>query len=97
MIIELFIAGRGERKQGLARIFHELLSRDHEDGCATWQPQGDGSEAYLNGTSQGELVLILSKEHPRTPGRTAILFALAALRSVPQAGSQFRGRSHARA
>ncbi len=36
-----------------ARIFHELLSRDHEDGCATWQPQGVGSEAYLNGTSQG--------------------------------------------
>ncbi len=36
-----------------ARIFHELLSRDHEDGRATWQPQGVGSEAYLNGTSQG--------------------------------------------
>jgi len=37
----------------LARIFHELLSRDHEDGLATWQPQGVGSEAYLSGTSQG--------------------------------------------
>ena len=37
----------------VARIFDELLSRDHEDGCATWQPQGVGSEAYLNGTSQG--------------------------------------------
>jgi hypothetical protein len=37
----------------LARIFHELLSRDHEDGRATWLPQGVGSEAYLNGTSQG--------------------------------------------
>jgi len=37
----------------IIRIFHELLSRDHEDGCATWQPQGVGSEAYLNGTSQG--------------------------------------------
>jgi hypothetical protein len=36
-----------------ARIFHELLSRDREDGRATWQPQGVGSEAYLNGTSQG--------------------------------------------
>jgi len=23
---------------GLARIFHELLSRDREDGRATWQP-----------------------------------------------------------
>jgi len=37
----------------LARIFHELLSQDHEDGRATWQPQGVGPEAYLNGTSQG--------------------------------------------
>jgi hypothetical protein len=37
----------------LARIFHELLSRGREDGLATWQPQGVGSEAYLNGTSQG--------------------------------------------
>ena len=36
----------------LARMFHEFLSRDHEDGRATWQPQGVGSEAYLNGTSQ---------------------------------------------
>ncbi|MCG6946577.1 MAG: hypothetical protein LJE87_14690 [Deltaproteobacteria bacterium] len=27
----------------------------------------------------------------RVPGGTSILFALAALRSVPQAGSQFRG------
>jgi len=35
------------------RIFHELLSRDREDGRATWQPQGVGSEAYLHGTSQG--------------------------------------------
>ncbi|UCG22167.1 MAG: hypothetical protein JSU80_06225 [Deltaproteobacteria bacterium] len=33
-------------------MFNELLSRDHEDGRATWQPQGVGSEAYLNGTSQ---------------------------------------------
>jgi len=36
----------------LAWIFHELLSRDHKNGRATWQPQGVGSEAYLNGTSQ---------------------------------------------
>jgi hypothetical protein len=33
-------------------MFHELLLRDHEDGRATWQPQGVGSEAYLNGTLQ---------------------------------------------
>jgi hypothetical protein len=36
----------------ITRIFHELLSRDHGDGRATWQPQGVGSEAYMNGTSQ---------------------------------------------
>ncbi len=40
-------------KQHLSRIFHELLSRDHEDGRPTGQPQGVGSEAYLNGTLQG--------------------------------------------
>ena len=39
-------------KNRLARILHEFLSRDREDGRATWQPQGIGSEAYVNGTSQ---------------------------------------------
>ncbi len=38
-------------------MFHELLSRDRENGHATGQPQGVGPEAYLNGTSQGEPVL----------------------------------------
>jgi len=33
-------------------MFHELLSRDLEDGRATGQPQGIGSEAYLKSTSQ---------------------------------------------
>jgi len=37
----------------LARMFHELASRDREHGCATGLPQGVGSEAYLNSTSQG--------------------------------------------
>ena len=40
-------------EEPLARMFHELLWRDREDGRATGQPQGVGSEAYLNGTSQG--------------------------------------------
>ena len=39
--------------QPLARMSHELLSRDREDGGATRQPQGVGPGAYLNGTSQG--------------------------------------------
>jgi len=38
---------------GLARMFHELLSRDRGEVCATGQPQGVGPEAYLNSTSQG--------------------------------------------
>ena len=33
-------------------MFDELMSRDHEDGRAIGYPQGVGSEAYLNGTSQ---------------------------------------------
>ena len=48
--------GDGKREMNrllLAQMFHELLLRDHEDGRPTGQPQGVGSEAYLNGTSQG--------------------------------------------
>jgi hypothetical protein len=45
----------GEEAVVQARIFRELLSRDHADGRATWQPQGIGPEAYLNGTSQGPI------------------------------------------
>ncbi len=45
--------GGDARGTVLARIFHELLSREREDGRATWQSQGVGAEAYLNGTSQG--------------------------------------------
>jgi hypothetical protein len=44
---------RINRFEPLTLIFHELLSRDHEDVRATGQPQGVGSEAYLNGTAQG--------------------------------------------
>jgi len=40
-------------QESLTRRFHELLSRDREDGLATVQPQGVVPEAYLNGTSQG--------------------------------------------
>jgi hypothetical protein len=42
---------------GQAWIIHELLSRDHKDGRATWQLvpryRGIGSEAYMYGRSQG--------------------------------------------
>ena len=46
-------------------MFHESLWRDREDGRATWQPQGVGPEAYLNGTSQGELVLSVAEGKPK--------------------------------
>ena len=36
-------------------MFYELESRDREDERATWQPEGFGPEAYLNGTSQGPI------------------------------------------
>ena len=49
----------------LALMFHELLPRDREDGCATEQPQDVGPEAYLKARS-------CRVRHPRTPGRTAI-------------------------
>jgi hypothetical protein len=49
----------------ITRIFHELLSRDHEVGRATWQPSRVvGSEAYLNGTLQGP-----TPENARLPAR----------------------------
>jgi len=38
----------------LARMFHELLSRDRGEVCSTGQPySGIGPEAYLYCTSQG--------------------------------------------
>ena len=54
----------GVGSPGLSRIFRELLSRDQEDGRATRQPQGVGSETYLNGTSQGP-----TPEDARLPAR----------------------------
>jgi len=58
-------------------MFHELLSRDQEDGRATGQPQGIGPEAHLNGTSQGPTpedarkdahIRGLSKQFTKHPG-----------------------------
>ena len=66
----------------------QLLSRDHEDGSATGQPQRVGSEAYLGGTSQGP-----TPEDAREDGHT-IRARCAPLSPHPfGAGPQFRGRS----
>ncbi len=51
-------------------MFHELQSRDHEDGRATWQPQGLEFEAYFNSTSQGSRTEEARKDdhiHGRSP------------------------------
>ncbi len=45
-------------------MFHELLSRDCEDGLATGSPQGVVPEAYLTVRRR--------VRDPRMPGRTAI-------------------------
>ena len=52
-------------KMGVPRAAQALAPR-------AGQPQGVGSEAYLNGTSQGELVLNVAEGTPEAPGRTAI-------------------------
>ncbi|MBT8406768.1 MAG: hypothetical protein KJP05_04875 [Deltaproteobacteria bacterium] len=39
-----------------------MPSRDREDERATGQPQGVGSEAYLNGTSQGPTPEVARKD-----------------------------------
>ena len=53
----------------LARIFHELVSRDRGEECATGLPQGIGSEAYLNSTSQGPIPEDARKD-AHIPGRS---------------------------
>ena len=45
-------------------MFHELLSRDREDGLATGQSQGVWPEAYLDGTSQGATPEDVLKDGP---------------------------------
>ena len=47
-----------------ARMVHEVVSRDRGEGFATGQPQGIGSEAYLNSTSQGPIPEDARKDVP---------------------------------
>ena len=68
---------------GLTRMFHELLA------AITYMAVLPGVLGCrpLRRTVQ----VRLGTNTLRLPGGTPILFALTALRSVPQAGSQFRG------
>jgi hypothetical protein len=63
-------------KMGVPRAAQALAPR-------AGHPQGIEPEAYLNSTSQGELVLSQVKEDPRTPGRTPI----SAFAATPRRGS----------
>ena len=72
----------------LTRMFYEFPLRGRGEGCATGQSRGT---AGLD--PRRTFTVRCRAQGPRTPGRTVLLFALATLRSVPQAGSQFRGRS----
>ncbi|MGW8221482.1 MAG: hypothetical protein ACWGP1_04975, partial [Syntrophobacteria bacterium] len=51
-----------------------------------WRPRVSAPATYRSGTETNPAV-----PRDELPGGTPILFALAPLRSVPQAGSQFRG------
>jgi len=51
-------------KKNLARMSHKSPSRDRGEGCATGSSQGVGLEAYLESTSQGELVLSQAEGTP---------------------------------
>jgi hypothetical protein len=60
-------------------MFHELMSRDREDGCATGKPQGVGPCGVLDRYAAGMGVPPGNRrgQHPRTPGRTAISVVVA--------------------
>jgi len=62
------VVGTAEDIKFLTRIFHKLLSRDREDGRATWQPFRVTAGLVPNRTS----MVRRRGRDPRTPGRTAI-------------------------
>ena len=57
-------------------MFHELLSRDREDGRAIGRLQGVGPEAYLDGTSQGTTPEDAQKDGGHIRGRSRIPLGL---------------------
>ena len=84
-------------QENLARIFHEFTpwrDCDHGYGCPSWRPRVSVPATYRSGTprnqSRGTSCQARGASACAARG-TPILFALAALRSVPQAGSQFGG------
>ena len=73
----------------LAQIFHEFTpwrDCDYGYGLPSWLPRVSAPATYRSGTETNPAV-----PRDELPVGTPIFFALAALRSVPQAGSQFRG------
>ena len=64
---------------------------DHRYGRPSWSPQVFLRQAQDRLPLRRTVKVRLGTNTLRLPGGTPILFALAPLRSVPQAGSQFRG------
>jgi hypothetical protein len=64
---------------------------DHGYGRPSWRPRVFLRQAQDRLPLRRTVKVRLGTNTLRLPGGTPILFALAALRSVPQAGSQFRG------
>ncbi|MEJ2234469.1 MAG: hypothetical protein P8X67_11125 [Syntrophobacterales bacterium] len=73
--------------QPLARIFHEFLSRDHEDGRANGQPSRVPRDwfPYLNDTSQGPTPEDAWKDRPY-PCSQQVIHAISRLEFQPGAG-----------
>ncbi len=73
------------------------MSRERGEGCATGQPQGIGSEAYLNSTSQGPIpedarkdahIRGRSRQFVKYPGKVHLCqFTLPLARDSPQTQS----------
>ena len=64
---------------------------DHGYDRPSWRPRVFLRQAQDRRPLRRTVQVRLGTTTLRLPGGTPILFALAALRSVPQAGSQFRG------
>ena len=64
---------------------------DHGYGRPSWRPRVFLRQAQDRLPLRRTVKVRLGTNTLRLPGGTSIFFALATLRSVPQAGSQFRG------
>jgi hypothetical protein len=86
------IFGGNGSSMPLTHIMHGTPERDRGDRRATGEPERLVPETCLFTTGQSELVLSLSKEDPRTPGRTAIAASAASGSCIMRVKSAARDR-----